>query len=262
MSEVTKHEPGTFCWPELSTTDQAGAKKFYTGLFGWGSTDQPMGPDSVYTMFTLNGKELGAAASMEPGVRAQGVPPHWLSYIAVANVDQTLEKAKSLGGNVLAGPFDVFDAGRMAVVQDPTGAVFGLWQGNKHIGARVIDETASLVWTELMTKNADKARDFYTKLIGWAADIMDMGPMKYTVYKRGETPAGGMMEITPDMGGVPSHWMPYFGVDDCDGMAKKAEGLGASTLVPPSDVPGVGRFSVLQDPQGAAFSIIKFAPRQ
>src|ERR1700682_1565383 len=118
------------------------------------------GPNGVYTMFKLDDKELGAAATLPAEQKAHGVPPHWLSYISTANVDETLEKAKSLGGSVVAGPFDVMDAGRMGVVQDPMGAAFGVWQANKHIGARVIDQPGTLVWTELLTSNADAARDF------------------------------------------------------------------------------------------------------
>src|SRR5436190_9619730 len=115
MNESTKHAPGSFCWPELATTDPAAAKKFYSELFGWGINEVPIGPDAVYTMFTLDGKEISAAHQMDPQQTAQGVPPHWLSYIATASADETLANAKQLGGNVIAGPFDVMDAGRMGV---------------------------------------------------------------------------------------------------------------------------------------------------
>lgn len=262
MEETTKHAPGTFCWPELSTSDQNGGKTFYTSLFGWSVNDIPMGPDGVYTMFMLDGKELGAAATQQPQQKQMGVPPHWLPYISSDNVDDTLKKAQSLGGNVIAGPFDVMDSGRMGVVQDPTGGVFGVWQANKHIGARAINQPGTLVWTELMSTDAGKAREFYTKLFGWGVRLHEMGPMTYTVLLRGETPAGGLMQITKDMANVPTNWLSYFGTEDPDKTAAKAGTLGGRVLMPPADIPNVGRFSVLQDPQGASFGIIRFNPPQ
>src|SRR5262245_35556318 len=102
MSEFTKHSPGTFCWPELATTDPSGAKRFYSSLFGWGINDQPIGPDEVYTMFTFGGKELAAAHKLDTQRSAMGIPPHWLSYISTDNVDKALEDVKKLGGNVVA----------------------------------------------------------------------------------------------------------------------------------------------------------------
>jgi uncharacterized protein len=260
MKETIQHAPGTFCWPELATSDAVGAKTFYTALFGWGVHDTPAGPDGVYTMFTLDGKELGAAHELMPQQKANGVPPHWLPYIAVANADESVAKAQTLGATVLMGAFDVMDVGRMAILQDPAGAVFTVWQAKNHIGARVVDQAGTLVWTELMSSKADAVRDFYTKLLGWGVQLHDMGPMKYTVFMRGETPAGGMMQITPDMGNVPSHWLSYFGVTDPDATAAKATQLGGTLLIPPADIPNVGRFSVIKDPQGAAFGIIRFDP--
>jgi len=260
MSE-SSHPQGTFCWPELSTKDPAGAKKFYSSSFGWTIVDQDMGPQGVYTIFNLNDQPVAAAHQMDPHQQSQGIPSHWLSYIAVNSADETLAKVTSLGGKVLMGPFDVFDLGRMGVAQDPHGAAFAVWQAKTMKGVGVKDQASSLVWTELMTTDADKARDFYTKLLGYKSEIMEMGPMKYTVLKVGDTPVGGMLKITPDMGPVPPNWMPYFGVDDCDGFVKKAVGNAATSCMPPTDIPNVGRFAVLQDPTGAMFSVIKFLPR-
>ncbi len=260
LNETTVHAPGTFCWPELTTSDQAAAKTFYSTLFGWTFTDSQMGPDSVYTMFQIDGKPLGAATALDPQRKAQGVPPHWLSYVSIANADESAAIAKELGGTVIAGPFDVMDAGRMAMLLDPAGSAFALWQPGKHIGAQVIDQPGTLVWTELMTTNADVTREFYSKLFGWGVQLHPMGPMTYTVFKRGEAPAAGMMQMTPDMGNTPSHWLPYFGADDVNAIAAKAGTLGGRAIVPPADIPGIGRYSIIQDPQGATFGIIKFLP--
>ena len=256
MATITQHAPGTFCWPELATSDQPGAKKFYTTLLGWEFTDSDMGGGEVYTMLNLKGRVLGALYSMRKEERSHGIPPHWNSYVAVESADQTAAKAKSLGGILMAEPFDVMDVGRMAIIQDPTGAMFCIWQPKKHTGAAVLGEVGALCWTELMTSDADKARAFYTGLFGWKTEIKPMGPMNYTIYKNGAAMAGGMMQITKEMGPIPSHWMVYFAVADCDAVVAKAKGMGAKVTVPSTDVPNVGRFAVLQDPQGAHFAIL------
>lgn len=258
---MTNHLPGTFCWPELATTDQAAAKKFYTALFGWGINDQPTGPDAVYSMFTVGGREVAAARSMDPQQKSMGIPPHWFSYISAKNADETLAKARALGGKVAMDAFDVMDAGRMGIVFDPTGAAFGVWQANKNIGAHLLDRPGTLVWTEQMSTDAEASRNFYSKLFDWGVQLHEMGPMTYTVFLRGEMPAGGLMQITPDMGRMPSNWLPYFGSDNVDATTAKAVELGGTAIMPPADIPNVGRFSVIQDPQGATFGLLKFLPR-
>jgi predicted enzyme related to lactoylglutathione lyase len=257
MIVTTTHAPGTFCWPELSTSDQAGAEKFYGELFGWNLAKTPMGPDAHYTIFLKGENSVAAAAQQEPEQKQAGIPPHWLSYAATANVDESVEKAKSLGGTVIAGPFDVMEYGRMVVLADPTGAAFALWQANKNPGATAIDEDNTLVWTELVTDNVDKARGFYEGLFGWRSEPYP-GPMPYTVFKRGPVSAGGLMAKTPEMGpNVPNHWMPYFGVADTKASLKKAAALGATIVVDAMEVPGVGIMGVVRDPQGAHFSIMQ-----
>jgi predicted enzyme related to lactoylglutathione lyase len=177
------------------------------------------------------------------------------------SADESAKKVKELGGQILMEPFDVMDKGRMFVAMDPTGAVFCTWQPLTHAGATNLDEIHGLVWTELTAKGVDKAIEFYTQLFAWTPRQFDMGPTgKYTVLNRGETPAAGAMEMPKEMGGAPSCWTPYFSVEDCDAMAKKAESLGGKILVPPTDVPDTGRFSVVADPQGAVFAIMKMLP--
>jgi predicted enzyme related to lactoylglutathione lyase len=254
-----EHAPGSFCWIELATTDGPAAKKFYSELFGWESQDSPIGPDMVYTMLKLNGKDTGAL--YQKGEMMKDVPTHWATYISVVSADETAAKAKSLGGTVMKEPFDVFDAGRMAVITDPTGAAFCIWQPNKHTGVGVKGEPNSLCWNELLTTDTAKAADFYTKLLGWTAHTHG-DPMPYTEWMNGATPIGGMMQIQPNMGPVPPNWGIYIAVDDCDATTQKASSLGAQTIVPPMDIPNVGRFSVIKDPQGAVFSIIKLTPQQ
>ena len=261
MRELTGHDPGTFCWPELATSNQAAAKAFYSALFGWTVEEHPMGSAGVYTIFKDGNRDVAAASGMQEEQRAQGVAPHWLSYISVANAGDTASKAKSLGGNELMAPFDVMELGRMAILQDPTGATFAVWQAKNHVGIRAAGEPGTLVWTELLTSNAETARDFYSKLFDWEVRLRPTkwSPLPYTVFMRGDEQAGGMIQITPEMGNTPSQWLPYFGTSDTEATTAKAQQVGGNVIVPPSDVPDVARFAILEDPQGATFGILRFA---
>jgi len=169
MPEVTSHAPGSFCWIELNTSDPAAAKQFYSGLFGWDAEDTPAGPDMVYTMLRIKGLDVAAMCGLQAEQKAHGVPPHWMTYVTVESADDAAAKAASLGGKVMAGAFDVMDVGRMAVIQDPQGAVFCVWQPKAHIGARLVGETGTFGWDELWTTDTKKAVEFYTGLFGWGA---------------------------------------------------------------------------------------------
>jgi uncharacterized protein len=255
MAERTKHEPGTFSWVELATRDGAAARRFYTSLFGWGFDDMPVGDGTTYTMLTKNGKRVGALYQMS--AQQQGVPPHWNSYVTVASADDSAAQAKKLGGNVMLEPFDVLDAGRMAVVADPTGAVFSLWQPKRHIGADLVNEPGAFCWNELYTTDPKKAADFYMGLFGWTKDARHMDYGEYIIFNQGGRQMCGMMQIAKDWGPVPAHWLVYFAVADCDASVAKATSLGAKTTMPPMDIENVGRFAMLTDPEGAGFAVIK-----
>jgi hypothetical protein len=251
MPNVSSFAPGNFCWVELGTTDQSGAKAFYAALFGWDAADQPSGPDQIYTMFKKAGRDAAAAYRLRP--EQKGVPSHWQVYVRVASADETTAKAKDLGATVLAPPFDVFDAGRMALLQDPTGAVFAIWEGRRNQGLGVVDEPGAFCWAELMSPDLGKSATFYQALFGWGTK----GDARYTEWTHGGRSIGGMMAIQEDSGDVPPHWLVYFQVDDCDGSVEKAKRLGASVTMAPQDFPGVGRIALLRDAQGAAFYVIK-----
>ena len=257
MSEVTRHAPGSFCWVELATTDIAAAKKFYPQLFGWETEDTPIGGGATYTIARVRGRDVGGLYQLSPEQRSQGIPPHWLSYVAVSSADETAKKVPALGGTILMPPFDVMEHGRMAVVQDPTNATFALWQPNKHIGSGVVNEPGATCWNELVTKHAAAARRFYTSLFGWTTRDQDMGSMTYTLFVNGTAETGGMMPMSPEWGDVPSHWLAYFAVDDCDGRAEAASMMGGVVRVEPTDIPDVGRFAILQDAQGGGFAILQ-----
>ena len=257
MQETPEYKPGTFCWVELGTSDAPAAKNFYTQLFGWDFVDNPMGPDSVYTILKLNGKDVGGLYELMPDMKAQGIPPNWLSYVAVADADASAEQAKAQGATVLNGPLDVGTLGRMAVVQDPTGAVFALWQPKDNKGSGIYNVPNSFCWNELGTTDTQKAGEFYSNLLGWSRQDFSESPVEYTMFQNEERAAGGMFKITPEMGPIPPHWLVYFAVDDCDAKVQRASELGAKVMRPAEDIPTIGRFAILSDPQGAAFAIIK-----
>ena len=263
MPEVKSHDPGSFSWAELATSDANGAKKFYTSLFGWAVEDNKFGEgqDDVYSRLQKSGKDVGALYPMRADQRQQGVPPNWLPYVTVAKADDAVTRAKSLGGNILAGPFDVMTYGRMAVLQDPTGATLAVWEPREHIGAQRVNEDGAFCWMELLTRDPARAGKFYSDLFGWTTKSSSFDA-NYTEFWRGEAPIGGMMKITPEMGQMPSNWTVYWMVSDVDASAAKAKSLGAKVMVGPQDIPTVGRFAALADPQGAFFSIFKPAPRQ
>ena len=188
-------------------------------------------------------------------------PPHWLSYVSVASVNEAAGRTKRLGGTVLMEPFDVLDVGRMAMVQDPTGAVLALWEPRRHAGAGVIGEAGSMCWNELATTDTARAGAFYESLLGWSAESRPMGTFVYTTFSSDGATRGGMMAIAPSWGRVPPHWLVYFAVHDCDGSAALCQSLGGTACAshrPTS--PGVGRFAVLADPQGAVFAVITPVP--
>ena len=177
MGKRTSYEPGTFSWIELSTTEPEAAKEFYGGLFGWQADDQPLPDGGVYSMMQIDGERVAAIAAQMDDQRAAGVPPNWFSYVTVASADDAAKRASELGGSVHAGPFDVMEAGRMAVVGDPTGAMFGIWQAGESIGATLVNDPGALTMNELSTNEPQKAMPFYEGLFGWRFDSLDVGDL-------------------------------------------------------------------------------------
>jgi uncharacterized protein len=254
MPERTEYAPGTPSWVDLQTTDQPAAKQFYSELFGWRYDDMPAGEDVVYSMATLKGQHVAAISPL--GADMQGVPPHWNTYVTVSDVEASAGQVGGAGGQLIAPPFDVLDAGRMAVVADPTGAMLMLWQPKNNIGAGLVNETGSFSWNELLSPDMPAAAAFYNKLFGWEANHITEG-MEYWEFRLNGNPVAGGMN--PPMPGIPPVWTIYFSVDDTDAIVAKAQSLGANVFQPPTDIPP-GRFSVLADPQGAMFNVIKMNP--
>jgi predicted enzyme related to lactoylglutathione lyase len=240
---------GKFVWHEQVSSDPEQAKAFYTELFGWQT--EVFKPGEVdYTMISAGGQNHGGFGKAMEGAP----PPHWLSHVQLENLDETVEQAKRAGGTLAAGPFDMSDVGRMAIVADPQGAYLGLyqpegeWSGSEGV----------FVWDELGTTDVDGAQRFYEDAFGWTTS--DMGPEYggYRIFNRGDTGIAGLMTLPDET--APPRWQPYVAVEDPDATTAKAKELGGFTLAEPMDVPEVGRIAVLSDPQGATFGIIKPKP--
>jgi uncharacterized protein len=249
MGERTSYPHGTFSWVDLATTDPEGAKDFYGRLFGWEGEDFPAGEGVVYTMFRLRGHDVAAVSGQQEDERQAGIPPHWNSYVTVDDVDAVAERVPELGGQVLAPPFDVLDAGRMAVLQDPTGAVLCLWQARTNIGAGLVNDPGSLTMNSLATPDPERAKDFYEALLGWTVEQLDP---EYSAIKVGDRLNAGMRPETR----MPAHWLPFFTVEDADAAAAAVRDGGGRVMVEPSEIPA-GRFAVFGDPAGAAFAVFE-----
>lgn len=257
MGERTSYETGTFSWIDLGTTDQEGAKAFYAGLFGWEYEDMPIGDGATYTMCRLEGKDVAAIAPQRDEERQQRIPPHWNSYVTAHDLDERAARVGELGGNLILPPFDVLDAGRMAVVADPTGAVLMMWLPKNHIGAALVNVPGALTWNELGTSDPEAAKRFYGELLGWTYEDLDMnGQGTYTMVKNGDRSNGGIRALSPQEQGMPSFWLVYFATESCDESAAAAEKQGGRVLVPRMQVQA-GAFSVIADPQGAAFAVFE-----
>jgi predicted enzyme related to lactoylglutathione lyase len=258
MANVEKFPAGSFCWIELATTDQPAAKKFYASLFGWDVTDEPMGPGEVYTFFKVRDRIVAAGTTLRPEEKQHGVPVHWNLYIAADNADQTAAKTAQAGGKVLMPAFDVPDAGRMAVLQDPTGAAFNIWQSKQVPGLGITGEPGALCWADLSTSDPGRAAKFYAAVFGWKAEKGQNDPSGYLHIKNGEHFIGGIPPAHNDSK-TPPHWLIYIQVADVAASAARASDLGAKILMPPQNMEGVGVWAIVADPQGGVFALFKSA---
>lgn len=246
---------GDFCWINMITPQPAKAMEFFGELLGWSFFEMGgighgirVGNSQVGGLFDQN------APNTPPGTRA-----HIGVMIRVQSADATVEKVKSLGGSAQPA-FDIFDAGRMAVCQDPNGAGFDPWQPKSLQGFDVDTNLhGAPSWFETMTTDVPKAVTFYTTLFGWQAEVMKLPDGEYTSFKLGEAYVGGLMKATPQMGVEKPSWSTYFTVDDVNATERLAKKLGAEICVPGMDVPGVGRFCALASPQGVPFFVITYA---
>jgi predicted enzyme related to lactoylglutathione lyase len=252
MRIVTQYPDGVFCWVDLTTTDVEGAKAFYGGLFGWESDDRQSG----YTVFRLGGYTVAGVGPMSQAMRVAGAPPVWLSYVKHEDVDGVAARAAAAGGVVTTPPLDVPGddgiEGRMAIIDDPTGATFGVWRPGIHAGAQLVNAPGALIWNELQTRDAAAAEAFYGRVFGWESESWGDG---YRSLKADGRSQCGMLPIGEEWGEAPSNWAVYFMVDDAAAAAARAEALGGTVVVPPTPMGQSGTFAVIRDPQGAHFTL-------
>jgi len=280
MPERDHYIPGVPCWVDTAQPDPAAAVDFYRGLFGWEFEDvMPPGSGANYFIGRLHGGDTAAVGSIPEGAPQQAA---WNTYIAVARADDAAAKVRAAGGTVVAEPFDVMDAGRMAVLADPEGAAFCVWEARQMPGARVVNEAGSLNFNGLATRAVDAARAFYGSVFGWTTLDVGGGAEMWTLPGYGDdlerdnpdlrkfvAESGGppgfedvVAAITPiadDQPDTPPHWSVTFAVEDADAAAQRAADLGGTVVVPPLDAPWV-RMTVIRDPQGATFTASQFVP--
>ena len=240
--------------------DIRGGRNRVAALFGWEYEGNSMDDGQVYVMAQINGSDVGAMYSQQKVEAEMGLPPYWRVYITVDDVEAVAARVPKLGAKLMMEPFDAFGAGRMCIVQDPTGAVVPLWQTKTHIGCKLRDEHGALTWAELLTPDQESASKFYAELLEVGLDTASM-PMpegeNYHMLTTEDGPVAGVMTL-PDRlieMSVPPHWEIYFRVNDVNNMVEIATSLGAQMMFGPEVLPMVGTIGVLQDPQGAVFGI-------
>ena len=249
--QVSSHNPGMFCWAELETKLDSGAKEFYAGLLSREYTDNPMSADMIFTIAQKSG---GAVAAINQDNNYK-TPSRWGVYISVSNADETAAAIQANGGTITRESFDVMTFGRMAAAQDPSGAVFQVWQPRGFAGYQIVNEPGAVCWNELRTRDTAAAASFYSAVFGYGIKSSDMG-MPYTEFQIDGKSVAGMSSIEPDNPYVPPHWLVIFTVADCAASVDTAKSLGGKLFFGPTAVPGVGNFAVLADSQGAVFGIV------
>lgn len=259
MAQRENYEPGEFCWVDLNSHDMHDAKQFYADLFGWQSIDFDTQGGPPYVGFMNSGRNIAGLGEMSAEMKAQGIPPTWNCYVRVEDCASAEALACKLGAQVIAPTMQVFDAGRLAFLADPTGAVFALWEPRQHRGAQAWGDDKTPCWCELATREIEGARAFYEGLFGWRCNEFPGTPSKYYVANVGEAMTGGLLQMTKEWGEMPAHWSVYFHVADVDATVARCNQLGGKICFPPFDA-GVGRIAGCNDRQGAFFYLIKLNP--
>jgi predicted enzyme related to lactoylglutathione lyase len=255
---MTSYPHGAPSWIDLATPDPEASKTFYAELFGWDYEDQPTDQAGMtYTMARSGGRDAAGMMLLSSEMAESGMPPVWTTYVSVDDLDASLGRVSNAGGTVAQPAMDVMDAGRMAVVVDPTGATIAMWQAKEHIGARVVNEHGAFSWSELISPDVATAASFYGSVFGWSSQTMPMPTGDYTVFSvEGGNENGIAGAMAPPMPGMPAFWGVYFQTDDAAATVAKAKELGAQVMMEATAMPGVGTLAALTDPQGAMFSLM------
>ena len=251
MGRRASYTAGTPCWVDLSTTDLEAARGFYGAVLGWTVRDQPGG---MYAFFERDGEVVAGLAGLSPEQAAAGMPPAWSMYVRVDDPDASAARAAELGGTVRSPAFDIPEAGRMAVIADPQGAIFLLWKPAPFEGAPVVNAVGAWAWNDVQTPDPASAAEFYRALFGWEiAEVPESGGVYWSIAHEGRRIAG-IMQAPP--GVEHPFWATYFGVAAMDDALAQVEASGGRRLAGPMQVPA-GRFAAVSDPQGAIFSVIE-----
>jgi predicted enzyme related to lactoylglutathione lyase len=251
MPEIDQFPPGLPSWADLATPDDDESASFYEELLGL-EAGEGSEEHGGYRIFFKDGKQIAGLMK----IQNEGQPPSWTTYINVEDADDVTEKVKDADGEVHVEPMDVGDLGRMAVYGDNSGAVFGVWQPGEHKGSEVVSEPGSIAWHQVNTRDPEDALEFYSQVFGWESEQVDTGGADYWQLTKDGANVGGVFRMGDDFPDeVPAHWIVYFAVEDCDAATEKAKENGATVNAEPFDNEA-GRFSVLQDPHGAAFALI------
>lgn len=242
-------------WVDLGTSDAEGARNFYSQLFGW---QIEVNPDPQYGGYGIAHVGDHDAAGIGP-TQSPEQPTAWSLYIGADDIGALAQRFGEEGGNVVAPPFDVGDQGRMAVFQDPTGAFISAWSGPG--GSRfTFDEPNTFAWTELNTRDLQRATDFYGRVFGWQPKVTPGGDgaPPYTEFILDGESVAGALDMPPGVPDeVPAYWLIYFNAPDVDAATQRVAELGGQVVVPPQDFPN-GRFSVVTDPQGGTFGLLDY----
>lgn len=259
MTTMTSYANGVPSWVDLATPDPAASKEFYGELFGWAFEDQPTDADGAdYTMADLGGRTAAGVMQLSDEMAASGMPPVWTTYVAVDDLAASMAKVEPAGGSLMGPAMDIMEAGRMAVVADPAGAVICMWEAGGHVGAGVVNEPGAFSWSELITPDPTAVAPFYQAVFGWTAETALMATGPYTVFSvDGGNENGIAGAMSPPVEGMPAAWGVYFTVADARATVETARSLGAQVLMEATELPGVGTLATLIDPQGAAFSIMQ-----
>lgn len=257
MPKRDHYENGVPNWADLMTPDPEVSQAFYGGLFGWIFTEDATDQGTPYLMATKHGRRVVGMMQLTAEAKAQGTPPCWSTYLAVDDIDATFAAVAGAGGQPMMPPMQVMDAGKMALLADPTGAVIGLWQAGEHYGAGIVNEAGTITWNELQTPDPETAAVFYAGIVGWGSQTAEMGPAgTYTVFTKGDQPIAGAMR--PPIAEVPAHWSVVFATDDAEATASRAAELGGTVHAQPFDTPA-GRVTVIADPHGVVFQAIELS---
>ncbi len=255
MGTRTAYASGTFSWTDLATSDPDGAKVFYGRLFGWQADDVPAGGGATYSLLRLDGDTVAGLYRQSEEERSSGVPPRWLCYVSVDRAREVTERAAASGATVVRAPFDVMDAGRMALLRDPGGATLALWEPRSTIGATRVNDPGCLCWNDLVTNDLDAAARFYGDVFGWEIRELPQAGGYWVIYNAGRT-NGGLLSAQLAGWQGPDSWIPYYNAGELDRALGLVSEGGGRVVVPPQTVPA-GRFSVAVDPQGATFALFE-----